>query len=229
MNIHVLNNGSILGDATAENITVVKGNNTNILVRATWDPTKFGGEKAKEVGRELLSQYVSGFNTTLTFCTHKNSIPFQPSLGKTLSKFKFKIPTPRLTPPHDPADEDDKPQFIEKATFHLFSSTAEFVLLSPLQYSTIFIENINATAFYNHTEPVGHIDYDLPFSVPPGRSTTPRLPVEWSLDSVGYERIREALGGDLKLDARGTVGVKVGLWREEIWYVGSGIGASVRL
>ncbi|CAG8982435.1 hypothetical protein HYALB_00007114 [Hymenoscyphus albidus] len=229
VNIHVLNNGSILGDATAENVTVIKGNNTNLLVRATWNPSKFGGDKAQEIGRELLSQYVSGYNTTLTFSTHEDSIPFQPSLGKTLSKFKIEIPTPRLHSPNDRTDGDDQPQFIKQATFHLFSSTAEFVLLSPLQHSTIFIEKINATALYNHTEPVGHIDYNLPFGVPPGQSTSPRLPVVWSLDSVGYEKIKEGLGGSLKLDARGTVDVKVGLWREMIWYVGSGIGASIRI
>ncbi|KAG9239579.1 hypothetical protein BJ875DRAFT_538571 [Amylocarpus encephaloides] len=229
VNIHVLNNGSVLGDATAQNVTVVKGNNTGIIVRASWDPTKLGGPKAQEIGRELLSQYISGYNTTLTFKTHEDSIPFQPSLGKTLSRFEVKIPTPRIHAPGDTPDKDQKPHFIDNAVFHLFSSTAEFGLISPLQYSTIFIENINATAFYNHTEPIGHIDYDLPFKVPPGRSTSPRLPVDWSFDSVGYDKIREALGGDLKLDARGTVKVKLEHWVETIWYAGSGIGASVRI
>jgi hypothetical protein len=232
VNIHVLNNGSILGDATARNVDVVRGDNTGIIVRASWDPTTFGGEKAQQVGRELLSQYISGFNTTLTFRTHENSIPYQPSLGKTLSKFAIEIPTPRLHNPSSPGDEDDvdgKPHFIDNAIFHLWSSTADFSLISPLQYTTIFITYINATAFYNHTEPVGHIDYDLPFKVPPGRSQSPRLPVEWSLDGVGYDKIREALGGGLVLDAKGIVRVRVEHWSEEIWYVGSGIGAQVRI
>lgn len=230
-NIHILNNGSIIGDATANDITVTPGNNTNILVSATWDPTKFGGKKAAKIGRELLSQYVSGFNTTLRFQTHKDSIPHQPDLGQALSKFNITIPTPRLsTPgsPDTPSDGNDKPHFIDDATFHLLSSTATFTLLSPLQYSTIFIQSINATAFYNHTEPVGQILYDLPFKVPPGRSESPKLPVDWSLDSVGYEALKNALGGTLKLDARGTVEIKLGEWRESVWYVGSGIGASVR-
>ncbi|KAF4637341.1 hypothetical protein G7Y89_g752 [Cudoniella acicularis] len=228
INIHVLQNGSVIGDATIQNITVEKGNNTNVLVQATWDPTKFGGKKGQKIGRELLSQYISGFNTTLIFRTHIDSIPFQPRIGEALSKFKVEIPTPRLSTPGKGKD-GDKPHFIDDAIFHLFSSTAEFTLLSPLQYSTIYIENINATAFYNHTDPIGKINYDLPFKVPPGASQTPRLPVDWSFDSVGYEKIREALGGSLKLDAKGIVGVRLGHWTETVWYVGSGIGASVAI
>ncbi len=233
INIHIIKNGSIIGDATLQNVDMIQGNNTNILVQATWDPTTFGGEEGAKIGRELLSQYISGFNTTLTFQTHKGSIPNQPGLGKALSKFAIEIPAPRLSAPSGGGDDDDdgdsKPHFITNAVFHLFSSTAVFTLLSPLQYSTIYIDNINATAFYNYTEPVGHIDYDLPFKVPPGLSQSPKLPVDWSLDSIGYEKVEKALGGELKLDAQGTVIVRLGQWSEEVWYVGSGIGASVRI
>jgi len=235
VNIHILNNGSIIGDATLQNVDVVQGNNSNILVQATWDPTTFGGEEGAKIGRELLSQYISGFNTTLTFQTHEGSIPNQPGLGKALSKFAIEIPAPKLSAPSsgDEGEDDDngdgKPHFITNAVFHLFSSTAVFSLRSPLKYSTIYIDNINATAFYNHTEPVGHIDYDFPFKVPPGLSQSPKLPVDWSLDSIGYEKLKMALGGELKLDAQGTVVVRLGQWSQEVWYVGSGIGASVRI
>jgi hypothetical protein len=231
INIHILNNGSIIGDATARNVSITKGNNTNILVTVTWDPAKFGGKTAQKIARELLSQYVSGFNTTLTFQTHEGSIPHQPEVGKALSKFAIEIPTPRLSTPStgdEDGDDDHKPHFIQDATFHLLSSTAQFTLVSPLQYSAIYIEDINATAFYNHTEPVGKINYDLPFKVPPGSSQSPKLPVDWSFDSVGYEELRNALGGTLKLDAKGTIGIRLGQWSETICYVGSGIGASVR-
>ena len=112
---------------------------------------------------------------------------------------------------------------------HLVSSTATFTLLSPLHHETLTLTHINATALYNHTEPVGKILYDLPFAVPPGASTSPRLPVDWSLGSVGYDAIRQALGGTLKLDARATVGVRVGRWEQEVWFIGRGIGASVRI
>jgi len=112
---------------------------------------------------------------------------------------------------------------------HLISSTATFVLLSPLPKTTLFITSINATAYYNHTDQVGVIIYDLPFAVPPGASQTPRLPVEWSLGGAGYDAVRDALGGSLKLDAKADVGIRIGLYEVTVWFVGGGIGASVRL
>lgn len=59
-NINILTNGTALGQVTAENLTVVPGNNTGVLVEAVWDPLKMSGEKGRIVGRDLLSQYLSG-------------------------------------------------------------------------------------------------------------------------------------------------------------------------
>ncbi|KAI9657501.1 MAG: regulator of (H+)-ATPase in vacuolar membrane [Trizodia sp. TS-e1964] len=117
---------------------------------------------------------------------------------------------------------------------HLFSSTADFTLLSPLPHTTLFITDVNATAFYNHTEPVGHIDYALPFAVPPitadgEGAKTPRLPVKWSIGSIGYEAVQKAIGGRLKLGAKARVTVAVGRWSERLWYEGEEIGAKVVL
>lgn len=112
---------------------------------------------------------------------------------------------------------------------HLLSSSAIFTLLSPLPHSTIYITYINATAFYNHTDPVGDIIYDLPIAVPPGATQTPRLPVDWSLGSVGYEAVKQALGGTLKLDAKATVSVRIGRWQETVWFIGGGIGAKITI
>ena len=112
---------------------------------------------------------------------------------------------------------------------HLWSSTATFTLLSPLAHTVLYLTYINATALYNHTEPVGKIVYDLPFAVPPGASASPKLPVDWSLGSVGYGAVRDALGGSLKLDAKADVGLKIGQWEENIWFEGNGIGASIEI
>ena len=119
VDIKILNNDTVLGNATARNVSVVPGNNSDIVVEALWKPD---GEGAMTVGRNLLSQYISGYNTTLTLRTHESSIPSQPSLGKALSKFEVEIATPKLHPPKDPShgdedeDEDDKPHFIKDAT-----------------------------------------------------------------------------------------------------------------
>ena len=70
--------------------------------------------------------------------------------------------------------------------------------------------------------------YDLPFKVPPGASTTPRLPVDWTLDGVGFDAVKKALNRELKLDAMAYVGIKVGNWEENIWFQGKGVGARIR-
>jgi hypothetical protein len=106
---------------------------------------------------------------------------------------------------------------------HVLSSTATFTLASPLPLA---IDSIAATAFHNGTK-IAQIDYAYPFDVPKGESESPRLPVEWELDQL--DTVREALGGGLKLDCEATVGVRVGRWRERVWYRGRGIGAKVRL
>ncbi len=117
---------------------------------------------------------------------------------------------------------------------HLLSSTASFTLVSPLTHTTMYITHLNATAYHHSPstgtdDPVGTIDHDMPFAVPPGESRTPRLPVAWGLDGVGYDAVRSALGGQLKLIARATVGIRIGRFEERLWYIGRSIGAHIRL
>ncbi|KAK8202768.1 hypothetical protein HDK77DRAFT_456205 [Phyllosticta capitalensis] len=219
--IYILTNSTVMGHVTARDLYIGPGNNTNILVEAVWDPLGMSGTDGKAVGRELLSQWLSGWNTTLELKTHNATIPALPSLGYALSPMGVKLATPKL-------GGDDGPHFIRGATMHLISSTAIFNLASPLSTTTLYVTHLNATALY-HENPVGRIEYDLPFAVPPGISETPRLPVDWSLGSVGYEALRKALGGQLRLNASADVGLKVGRWQEGVWFLGHGLGASVRL
>ncbi|KAI0479336.1 hypothetical protein GGR56DRAFT_634530 [Xylariaceae sp. FL0804] len=225
-NVHILNNGTVLGDVTVEDMDLIKGPNTDLLVTARWKPS-MGGALGRQIGRDLISQYLSGWNTSITVKAHKDSIPGQPILCEALSRFNVTLATPRLSLPGDSPDE--KSHFIRDATFHFLSSTASFTLMSPLQHNTIYVDFVNATALYNHTDVVGRIIHDLPFAAPPGESQTPRLPVDWSIGSVGYDAVRRAVGGKLKLDASADVDIRLGNWREHLWYEGRGIGASVHL
>jgi hypothetical protein len=242
VDIMILTNGTVLGHATAKNVVVVPGKNEGIVIKAVWEPGVAAGPEGLVMGREMLSQWISGFNTTISLRTHAGTFPAKPAIGRALSSFTITFPTPRLSNPQPPDDDDpkdpkdpdnppedkEKPHFIQEATMHLFTSTASFVLLSPLAKSTLYITRINATAFYKEDD-VGKILYELPFAVPPGLSETPRLPVEWSLGSVGYEAVRKALGGELRLSARADVGLKIGQYGVEVWFLGGGIGAKVRL
>ncbi|KAL9039721.1 MAG: hypothetical protein Q9180_002357 [Flavoplaca navasiana] len=238
IDINISVNDTILGHATARDVSVVPGPNQDLAVIAVWNPSHQSGKKGAHIGSELLSQYISGYNTTLTLRTHASSIPSQPHLGTALSVFNVTIPTPKLTPPSnpnrpvrpDPPKEPatSAPHFIDDAVFHLITSTAVLTLLSPLPHTTLWITSVSATASYNNT-PIGAIEYDVPFKVPPGASDTPRLPVDWSLGSIGHDAVKKALGGNLKVEAEAKVGVRVGKWREKVWFQGKGIGARVSL
>ncbi|KIW05432.1 uncharacterized protein PV09_03942 [Verruconis gallopava] len=246
--ISIEKNGTTIGNAKVENATIVPGQNERQVVTASWQPN-LSGNKGITVGRDLISQYISGYNTTLTFRTTRDSIPHQPLLGQALSKLSITIQAPPLTisNPNIPDDDDpqnpdnphspenDGPHFIKSATMHLLSSTAVFVLLSPIKTTTLYITSINATAFYQPDDPelkeskVGEILYRGSFAVSPGESESPRLPVNWDLGSVGYEAVRKALGGSLKLRAEADVGIRIEHYELDVWFKGKGIGAHVRL
>ncbi|KAL8673502.1 MAG: hypothetical protein Q9168_002108 [Polycauliona sp. 1 TL-2023] len=238
IDINISVNDTVLGHATARDVAVVPGLNHDLAVVAVWEPSRESGKKGAHIGRELLSQYISGYNTTLTLRTHASSIPSQPRLGMALSIFNVTIPTPKLTPPTNPnrpvqPDRPDDPassapHFIDDAVFHLITSTAVLTLLSPLPHTSLWITSVSATASYNHT-PVGAIEYDEPFKVPPGVSDTPRLPVDWSLGSIGYGAVKKAIGGTLKVEAEANVGIRIGKWKEKVWFKGKGIGARVSI
>ena len=60
VDIHVLNNGTLFGHATAQNISVVPGRNDGIVVQVVWDPKNMSGTIGAAKGREFISQYISG-------------------------------------------------------------------------------------------------------------------------------------------------------------------------
>ncbi|PHH76373.1 hypothetical protein CDD82_4030 [Ophiocordyceps australis] len=227
VNIHVMKQGFVLGEAIIQDAALKHGVNSDIIIGAIWDPTRFDGKEARQVGQRLVSDYLSGKNTTVQLQTHGKTFPSMPALGKGLSRFNVTLAAPRLKLPGSDGGGDG---FIRDAVFHLLSSTASFTLASPLKHDTLHIERINATAYYNHTEPVGQIvDTDTPFDAPPGLSQTPRLRVDWSPGRVGLGKLREAIGGSLKLDTRANVTVRLGDWVEDFGFEGRGIGARVSL
>ena len=74
VNINLFSNDTLLGQAIAKNVTVVPGRNDNILVTATWEALS---SKGKAVGRELLSQYISGRFLLLLLLFHDLGLQMQ--------------------------------------------------------------------------------------------------------------------------------------------------------
>ncbi|GMG26971.1 unnamed protein product [Aspergillus oryzae] len=204
-------NETKLAHITARDLVIVPGVNSGIHANLQWNPLELGGSAGIAAGQEMLSRYVSGeFGT----------FPAQPELGQALSRLGLEVPIPGVPVPGNPGDEDGKPKFIQDTTF---------TLSSPFPNTTIEVTSVEANAFYQKHEEVGSINYYIPFSVPPGLSTTPRLPVELNLNGIGYDALRKALGGTLKLDAVAKVGVLIRRYRTTITYYGQGITARVKI
>lgn len=53
--------------------------------------------------------------------------------------------------------------------------------------------------------------------------------MELDLSGAGYDAVKDALGGTLKIDAVANIGVKLGEYLDTLYYKGKGIGARVRL
>ena len=81
VNVSILVNDTRVGYAWTS-ADIVPGNNA-LSMHASWEVGK--------TGREWLSQFVSGYNTSLTIQTHANSIPSLPDVGLELT-----IPAPHM-------------------------------------------------------------------------------------------------------------------------------------
>lgn len=219
MSVHIAHGGFVIGNASIAGGRVMAGINSLSIV-AIWDPQDHGGHEAEEVGKRLAGEYISGRNTTITIRPHANSLPSMPLLSKFLSNFNVTIPTPRLPVPGMGGPSDSPPNFIESATIHLISSTADFLVNNPLRKDKVMIEAINGTAKYKGNE-LGKIESSKPFAIKPaveGKTTTPRIPVRWKFGSVGYEAMRRALGGRLAVHAEALCLVRVGKLQMEVFY-----------
>ncbi|KAG0156883.1 hypothetical protein PDIDSM_4066 [Penicillium digitatum] len=224
----VLYNDTSVAHITAHNISVGPGNNSYVPIDLFWCPLDAAGVDGVEAGRALLSSYISGFNTTVTLKSYRNTIPSLPDLGEVFSALNITVSVPRLAIPGSPGSDDgeQKPHFIHDATFYLWSSTADFILSSPLTENNILITSIDARAFYENEEPIGRINSREPFEC---TSRSPRLPVDLDMGGVGYDALRKALGQSLEMDAVAKVGVLIGNYADVILYHGKGMAAKVRI
>lgn len=223
----------VLGNVTIEDAHVIPGRN-RLQARLRYAPRLFEHAHMNEdSGSEMLSRYLSEIPVNVTLQAHRKSLPEFPNLSEALAylPLKFNLPVPRLIPP--PSDDGAKTdygtgsQFLVSAKFHLFSSTASFVLRNPLNES-ITVTDLHAIAMY-HDDLVGILDYGYPITLSgtePETETT-RIPVSWKLPPSDI--LRRALGGTLRVNATANATVSVGKMRGipvrlELHEVGAGVG-----
>ena len=187
-----------------------------------YTPSIFENVKA---GEAMLSSYLSEKPTNISLSFHRDSLPDYPELSNALSRtdIKFDLPVPRLV---QSATLSTGSQFLIAAKFHVFSSTATFVLRNPLNES-ITITYLSANAFY-FDDIIGTLKYDYPIILKPSDDTeTTRLPVRWSLPASDI--LRRVIGGTLKVNATANATVSIGMMHDihlqlALQDVGAGVG-----
>lgn len=236
-------NGSTLGNVTIEDTHIVPGKN-RLRARLRYAPRLFRHGPRNEVdGATMLGTYLSEKHVSVTVKAHRDSLPDFPNLSEALAylPLQFSLPIPRLIPRSDDdeggGDDDDDngdedhhdtgSQFLVSAKFHLFSSTASFVLRNPLN-ETITITNLHASARY-HDDLVGVLDYGYPIMLSGSEpvTETTRIPVSWKIPPSDI--LRKALGGTLTVNATARATVQVGRMRGipidlSLSEVGAGVG-----
>lgn len=115
---------------------------------------------------------------------------------------------------------------------HIVTSTADFLIKNPLAHNRIIIRTLDGAAKYNGST-LGTISYARKFVINPGsmgKTLSPRLPVEWSLDGIGYDTVRKALGGQLLVHAEAACRLSIGDFTMGVLYNASDpVGAHIRL
>ncbi|EEP81928.1 predicted protein [Uncinocarpus reesii 1704] len=119
VDMEVIYNGSRVAHVLGRRLSVSPGLNSLVEIVGLWNPFHGGGSEGVIAGRELISSYISGLNTSVRLSPHSGSIPSFPALGKALSMLQIEVPLPKLHLPDD-GDEngtpDDRPHFIKEAT-----------------------------------------------------------------------------------------------------------------
>lgn len=104
-NVRVSHDGTFLGNGTVKNLHLKKGVN-NFTVLVAWDPHGTSGKEGEKVGSEVMGEYISGYNTTLSLSTHEKSFPTMPSLGRLMSDILLTLPMPPLIRHGENLDSD---------------------------------------------------------------------------------------------------------------------------
>lgn len=68
VDVNILVNNTLLGHVRASNLELHHGVNQNLTALADWSPKS--GKRGRAIGRELLSQWISGMFQMMTFDNH---------------------------------------------------------------------------------------------------------------------------------------------------------------
>ncbi|ANZ77053.1 BA75_04065T0 [Komagataella pastoris] len=180
---------------------------------------------------QLVSGYLSGEETLVTIEGHDRSIPTSPLLSQVLKNLSVTLPIPQIVYDEHKilsSNPDYQSGFILDSTMHLMSSEIEFTVYNPISNSEAFVLIENAKASYEGTV-LGYIGREQSLIIPPGVSTTPRIPIRYATSGIGADILRKAMNGELKVDAQAVVEFGLQSFKLQLIYHGKGMRSNIRL
>ncbi|CAH2447189.1 Hypothetical protein PP7435_CHR1-1312 [Komagataella phaffii CBS 7435] len=180
---------------------------------------------------QLVSGYLSGEETLVTIEGHDRSIPTSPLLSQVLKNLSVTLPIPQIVYEEHKilsSNPDYQSGFILDSTMHLMSSEIEFTVYNPISNSEAFVLIQNAKASYEGTV-LGYIGREQSLIIPPGVSTTPRIPIRYATSGIGADILRKAVNGELKVDAQAVVEFGLQSFKLQLIYHGKGMRSNIRL
>ncbi|ODV93678.1 hypothetical protein PACTADRAFT_51445, partial [Pachysolen tannophilus NRRL Y-2460] len=218
-------NGFTLGYVSTRDLPkILPKSSFNMSALLTFDPTSFNpNNHANAITslENLLSSYLSGNETRLSFSGHEESIPSFEKLSKVLESLSldFELPAYSIGP------SSENKGFLISSTMHIMTSEIVFTVFNPVSNAEVVIEILKAQATFEGTT-LGYLEKQEILYVPPGIYTTPRLPITYS-DGIGADILRRALNGDLKVDGSAVFNFRLDNFELELMYSGHGLSTNI--
>lgn len=160
----------------------------------------------------LASQVISGVNTTIDVDHLSSSNDMIDDLIQSFTLPNFEIP------------HFGNP-FLIDSTIHLFGSTVELTLYNPINNHDLIVDVYQAAAKHENVILGELIPQTL--VVPPGISTTAKLPIKIS-NNMGMDILMKYLNGDLPIDVVTLFTAKLDNFSIDLFYNGHNLKSNVR-
>lgn len=200
----------------------------NSTVRVLLDPAAYNRQRPDEARTRFdnfTSLYLSGNLPLVLVRGVPGSAKALVPLDGIVSRLQAVVPVPDVLVPGSAGSQDSR--FIVRAVMHIMTLEVELEVYNPLANENVVLTVFKARASHDgHV--LGYLEHPAVFTVPPGTSTTPRVPVRYA-QGIGGDTLRKALNGRLQVHCEAVANVTVGVFLMQVMYEGGGVGADVRL
>lgn len=176
-------------------------------------------DSSRDTINSLISEYISGHEPEIIIKGHDKSsrVPAIAHIASSLS-IPFQIPS---------FGSEDHSGFILATTFHLLTSQVEVTVYNPIsnQFGVLSIKD--AKTMYEDID-IAYIERAPLIKIPPGVSTTQKIPVRIATGAAG-DILRRAINSNITLHTAASFELVIGEFLLDLKYEGEGVDAVIKL